>query len=186
MIRYEACGISSYLWTKGQVHTDGKGMEYKRLQDGHLYGEKTMLHCYRKPNRTKKRTFKACDAARIAREVVRDDPATTPEEVLACIAKGMGFTHISLTRQTVVESAVDLRKVPIKPALLLVEKLLISLLKRFEWLKKALGPILIALKKAIELADKVDRLDPPQEEVDKVINKDKCNCKDAPKIRETR
>jgi len=54
---------------------------------------------YNKPNRTKIRTFTSCDVARIAREVVRDE-GSTPEEVLACIAKGLGFTHISLSRTT--------------------------------------------------------------------------------------
>lgn len=136
--------------------------------------------CYEKPNRTARRYFKTCDAARIAREVIRDDPETTPEEVLACIAKGLGFTHISLSRQRVVESGVSLGKVPIKPALTLLQKLLVELTKKSNLLKRLLGPSLAALKKALDLIEKIDTLDPPQEEVDKAINKDKCKCKDQP------
>jgi len=133
--------------------------------------------CINRPNRTGRRYFTACDAARIAREVVRDDPETTPEEVLACIAKGFGFTHVSLSRLRVVESAVILTKIPIKPTLLLLEKLLVRL-ARTDTFKKLLGPILATIKKAIELADKIDTIDPPQAEVDDVINPGKCRCKD--------
>lgn len=134
--------------------------------------------CYNKPNRTRVRTFTACDAARIAREVVRDDKETTPEEVLACIAKGFGFTHISLSRVRVVESSIILTKIPIKPTLTLLGKLLEVLTKRSDLLKRLLGPSLAALKKAIDLADKIDTIDPPQAEVDQVINPQKCRCKD--------
>jgi len=143
------------------------------------------LVCINRPNRTKRRYFKACDAARIAREVVRDDPETTPEEVLACIAKGFGFTHVSLSRLRVVESSI------IKPkhALVILQKsipLLEKLLNKFPWLRW-LGPLVPALKKALDFINKVDTLDPPQTEVDDVINKEKCNCDkeknkiDAPK-----
>jgi hypothetical protein len=77
----------------------------------------------------------------------------------------------------VVESAVILTKIPIKPTLLLLEKLLAKL-GGMNAFKKLLGPILAALKKAIELADKIDTIDPPQAEVDDVINPGKCKCKD--------
>lgn len=137
--------------------------------------------CYNKPNRTKKRTFSTCDAARIAREVVRDEPEATPETVLACIAKGFGFTHISLSRIRMVESGIGLGKVPIKPAVIILEKALIKLSK-IDLFKKALGPILIAVKKIIDLADKIDTIDPPQKEVDDVIDKERCKCKDQPKL----
>ncbi len=140
--------------------------------------------CITRPNRSKKRTFKPCDVARIAREVVRDDPETTPEEVLGCIAKGFGFTHISLSRLRAVESGVNLGKVPIKPVLTLLEKLIQNLAKRSEAFKKALGPVAVALKKLIDIADKIDTIDPPQAEVDDVINKEKCKCKDQPKPEE--
>lgn len=134
--------------------------------------------CYNKPNRTQRRYFTACDAARIAREVIKDDPETTPEEVLACIAKGFGFTHISLSRLRVVESAVIFTKIPIKPTLTILGKLLEKLAERSSLFKRLLGPALVALKKAIELADKIDTIDPPQAEVDNVINPGKCRCKD--------
>lgn len=134
--------------------------------------------CYNKPNRTKKRVFTACDAARISREIVNDDPETTPEEVLACIAKGFGFSHVSLSRVRVVESAVIFTKIPIKPTLTLLAKLLEKVYERSTLLKRLLGPSLAALKKAIELADKIDTIDPPQAAVDDVINPGKCRCKD--------
>lgn len=134
--------------------------------------------CYNKPNRTKKRVFTACDAARIAREIVKDDQETTPEEVLACIAKGFGFSHVSLSRVRVVESAVIFTKIPIKPTLTILGKLLEKLAERSNLLKRLLGPSLAALKKAIELADKIDTIDPPQAPVDEVINPQKCRCKD--------
>jgi len=133
------------------------------------------LVCINRPNRTRRRHFSACDAARIAREVVNDDPDTTPEEVLACIAKGFGFTHISLSRLRVVESSI------IKPkhALVILKKsipLLEKLLNKFPWLKW-LGPLVPALKKALDFISKIDTLDPPQAEVDDAINKEKCKCK---------
>ena len=134
--------------------------------------------CINRPNRTERRYFKSCDAARIAREVVRDDPETTPEEVLACIAKGFGFTHISLSRVRVVESAVIFTKIPIKPTLTILAKLLEKLAETSRLLKRLLGPALVVLKKAIDLADKIDIIEPPQAEVDDVINPGKCRCKD--------
>lgn len=133
---------------------------------------------YNKPNRTKKRVFVSCDAARIAREIVKDDSETTPEEVLACIAKGFGFSHISLSRVRVVESGIILTKIPIKPTLTLLGKLLEKLARKSDLLKRLLGPSLVALKKAIELADKIDLIEPPQAQVDDVINPQKCRCKD--------
>ncbi len=139
--------------------------------------------CIQRPNRTKRRYFSSCDAARIAREVVRDDTETTPEEVMACIAKGFGFTHVSLSRTTVVESSI-LTKIPVKPTLTILQKLIEALIRKYPWLKTGTGPIIVALKRAIELADKVDILEPPQAEVDKVINKEKCKCKDQPTPKE--
>ena len=57
-------------------------------------------YCFNRPNRKNKRYFSACDAARIAREVVKDR-GLTPEEVLACVAKGLGFTHIIVNKKNV-------------------------------------------------------------------------------------
>jgi len=131
-----------------------------------------------RPNRTKRRYFRACDAARIAREVVKDDPETTPEEVLACIAKGFGFTHVSLSRLRVVESGIQIRPKDVvvltKTALTLLEKIAV----KFPRVGKILGPIVAALKKAGDYLQKIDTIDPPQQEVDDVINKLKCNCKE--------
>jgi len=142
-----------------------------------------MLKCYNKPIRTKKRIFRTCDAARIAREVVKDDPEATPEEVLGCIAKGFGFTHISLSRMTSLQSNIGITKVPIKPTLLILEKLLVKISKQSATLKALLIPVLATLKKLIGMADKIDLIEPPQAEVDDVINKDKCNCKTKTKIK---
>lgn len=134
--------------------------------------------CYEKPNRTRVRVFTACDAARIAREVVRDDTETTPEEVLACIAKGFGFSHISLSRVRVVESAISLDKKAIMPLLLTLLKLIEKGRQKAGVLKDFLGPIFVILKKIIDAVDNIKTLDPPQQEVDDVISPSKCKCKD--------
>jgi len=126
-----------------------------------------------------------CDAARIAREVVKDDPETTPEEVLACVAKGFGFTHISLSRVRTVESAVVLTKIPIKPILSLLKRSLTQL-SRVKVLRDYLGPILVILDKVIDIADILDATEPEQKKVEEVINKDKCNCKIKEKPQPTR
>lgn len=131
-----------------------------------------------RPNRTRIRYFTSCDAARIAREVVRDDPETTPEEVLACIAKGFGFSHISLSRVRVVESGISLDKKAIMPLLLTLLKLIEKGRSRAGVLKDFLGPIFVILKKVIDMIDKIKTLDPPQKEVDDVISRSKCRCKD--------
>lgn len=136
-----------------------------------------VLKCYQKPNRSKKRVFRTCDVVRIAREVLRDDEETTPEELLACIAKGLGFTHISLSRQRVLESVV-LSKIPAKPTLAIIVGLLTKLALQYKLLSRYIGPILGLLKKLYDYIDKLERLfDIEQKPVDEVINKEKCNCK---------
>ncbi len=131
------------------------------------------------PNRTKKRYFSACDAARIAREVVKDQKAT-PEEVLACIAKGLGFTHISLSRQRVVESGVILKKDTVVGLVLILKKASVILLRRFPKIAKYVIPI---IKGIDALVDAIDAIidSPDQAKVDDAIDKDKCKCKDQPK-----
>lgn len=66
--------------------------------------------------RGKPRYFSACDVARVARNAV-DDRGYTPESVLACTAKGLGFTYLGLGKDTagaalskddVISEAVDL------------------------------------------------------------------------------
>jgi len=135
------------------------------------------LKCYNKPNRTRVRTFKVCDAARIAREVNKDDGNMTPEIIMACIAKGFGFTHISLSRPgTVVVSAINLSKTTtllrkgVEAALSLSRKLDI----------KSISNLLI---RAIEIIDAIDILidgifqQPGQERVDDVLPEGVCQCK---------
>lgn len=133
------------------------------------------------PNRKKRRYFTACDAARIAREVIKDDSTTTPEEVLACIAKGLGFSHISLSRQRTTESGVSLVKPTISIVKLILKKSL-PLLKAARWkaLVAALGTLLSALDKLETLIDLIfDQ--PKQSKVEDAINPEKCKCKDQPK-----
>jgi hypothetical protein len=55
-------------------------------------------YCFNKPNRKNARYFQTCDAARIANEVVKDNPLINRVHVLACIAKRMGFTHVCLLK----------------------------------------------------------------------------------------
>lgn len=137
-----------------------------------------VIKCYDKPNRSKPRYFKTCDAARISREVIRDDPETTPEEVLACIAKQLGFTHISLSRQRVVESSLVITKLPTKATILITISVLIKLAKISKRIAKILGPVIALLRKIIDAIDKIERLfDIEQAPVDDVINPDKCRCK---------
>lgn len=115
-----------------------------------------------------------CDAARIAREVVRDR-GDTPEEVLACIAKGLGFTHISLSRTRVMEGniAVILTRLPaiLTPLIILIR----TLAKKYGWLWPIVKKLL-EIKKAWE--DVMDFLDttPPSAKVEDVFG-EKCKCK---------
>lgn len=134
-----------------------------------------------RPNRTRIRYFRACDAARIAREVVKDDPETTPEEVLACIAKGMGFTHISLSRQRTADASVSLRKDTIISILKLAKKGLEIATQKFSFLRRYIIPILQGINDLIQLVDSLRLFDPDSSPVEEVINKDKCKCKDEPK-----
>lgn len=131
-----------------------------------------------RPNRKNIRTFSSCDVARIAREVVRDESEATPETVLACIAKGFGFTHISLSRIRTVESGISLDKKAIMPLLLTLLKIIEKGRARAGLLKEFLGPIFVILKKIIDMVDKIKTLDPPQAEVDDVIDPNRCKCKD--------
>jgi hypothetical protein len=53
---------------------------------------------YYRPNRKKPRYFKPCDVARIAKNCVQDNELPA-ELVLAYVARGLGFTHISLHKR---------------------------------------------------------------------------------------
>jgi len=135
-----------------------------------------VAECRPKANRTKKRVFNSCDAARIAREVVKDDPEVTPEQVLACIAKGMGFTHISLSRQRSVESSVSLRKSVILAILQTVKESLKRLGRKPKILAETVLFVIEGIDSVIDFIDSLDLFDPSSEEVDKVIQPGKCEC----------
>jgi hypothetical protein len=115
-----------------------------------------------------------CDAARVAREVVRDND-DTPEEVLACIAKGLGFTHISLSRPTVVQSGFP-EVIAELPAVL--EKLIVILkilMKKYSWLIPLVKNLVDILDKGKSLWDKLVDL-PKQILVTEAVH-GKCQCK---------
>lgn len=131
----------------------------------------------KKPKRSKPRYFSACDAARVARQALYDDPELTPEIVLACIAKGLRFQYISLSRVEVVESGVNLSKVDPRLAMLGLKKVIELIEKGTPFFKKVLLPLVPALKKALDYLSKVDTIDAPQQAVDDVIPKGKCECK---------
>ena len=125
------------------------------------------------------RFFKSCDAARIAKNVVLDQKER-PEEVLACIAKALGFTHISLSReQKTVEAGVNLSKGTVTTIVRTAKSFLNFLKRRFPDFAARIGAI-------IEILDKVERaldvlLDQPeQERVEDVLPPGKCNCNFEP------
>jgi hypothetical protein len=53
-------------------------------------------YCFERPNRKEVRHFKSCDVARIAR-FAASNPNYGRTHVLACTAKGLGFTHVCLS-----------------------------------------------------------------------------------------
>jgi hypothetical protein len=137
------------------------------------------LKCYNKPNRKNPRYFSACDCARIAKQVIQDRNLT-PEQVLACVAKNLGFTHISLSRQASapVEASVDLAKATtlIRIFILGVER--IAKIFHITTILKRIGPILEALDVLEELLE--DIFDAPrQEPVDDVVDDSFCKCKEG-------
>lgn len=50
--------------------------------------------------KNKPRFFTSCDCARVARNVVTDQNIS-PESVIACTAKGFGFTELGLSRRAI-------------------------------------------------------------------------------------
>jgi len=137
---------------------------------------------YYKPNRTRIRTFKTCDAVRVCREVLSHDD-TTPEELLACIAKSMGFTHISLSRPTSVTASALPNVIKNLPAILTtVINALKLLAKQYGWLAVILKDLIDLLDKVRKLIDEFRSDVPDQALVDDVINKDKCNCKSVKRL----
>lgn len=113
---------------------------------------------------------------------MKDGDNVTPEMVLACIAKGMGFKKISLSREnapTQVEAGVNLSKSVnlVKIAIETVYKIAIRL---------RLVSIAAKLKLAIEAIEKLSRLiddaffEYDQIDVDEVLPKQFCKCKGVP------
>lgn len=148
-----------------------------------------MLKCYLKPARKERRVFKTCDAVRICREVLAEDAETTPEELLACIAKSLGFTHISLSRVRTVQSGALAR---VSAALLLKGVIIIldtiikaveaiqALLSRFPFVSRVIVVIelLLEAKRVIEkIVDIFSEPPPDQVPVNEALNPNKCNCK---------
>lgn len=54
----------------------------------------------RRQGRTTKRVYKPCDVSRIAIYCLNDNPSVTSDQLLACIAKRMGYTHIATAKVT--------------------------------------------------------------------------------------
>ena len=134
-----------------------------------------------KPFRTNRRFFSSCDAARIAREVVKDR-GETPEQVLACIAKGLGFTHISLSRQQAVQAG------NVRAAVLIAKSSLEILRAGLKLLRSRWPRVFSRLGRIIEALDVIDELidaifnEPEQQRVEELAV---CRCKDQPKKGET-
>lgn len=120
----------------------------------------------KKPNRKYKRYFKPCDVARIARNC-RDDNNLTGEQVIACVAKGLGFSHISTRKGgeiDVVESNVSLNK----GIIMLIMAVVRALVKDKAW-REAIERLLSS-----DIPDIVDNQESP---VDNWTGKE-CECKD--------
>lgn len=136
---------------------------------------------YYKPNRSHPRYFKMCDAARIAREVVRDNPGDTPEEVLACIAKGLGFTHISLSRTRVMEAGIGGLPAVIRNLPAVIDAIittLMALVKKYAWLWPILKNAIDLFKEVKDAIDRWEKFtEPKQAKVEDVISEGKCKCK---------
>jgi len=129
-----------------------------------------------KPNRKRIRTFKTCDAVRICHEVISDDN-TSPEALLACIAQSMGFTHLSMSRTRVIQSAQLPSLLTLRTLLLQMVRLIDRLLDRYKLPIAVIG-ILARLKKVIDdITDLIEEEPPPQKKVGDLIDRVKCNCK---------
>lgn len=141
-----------------------------------------VLKTYNKPNRSKPRYFSACDVSRIALQVV-DDRGLTPEQVLACIAKNLGFSHISLSREA--SKPVEASTISLKKTVSLMKVIvegLIKLSKRYNlsWLTDRLSKLVAYLD---ILDEAFDLLQPDQAKVDDVVNDNFCKCKKQTGVR---
>jgi len=133
---------------------------------------KTGKVCFTRPNRSKPRLFTVCDVARIAQQVV-DDQNEPPEVVLAYVARQLGFSHISLTRQGTVEAGVSLKKS------ISIVKIAVAQVAKIAQ-KFNVRSIVAIIGTIIEVLDKVERIidrifeNPAQEETDNFIAEGKC------------
>jgi len=134
------------------------------------------IKCYRKPNRSKPRLFHTCDAVRICDEILVNDDLT-PEQLFACLLKHFGFTHISLSRRTVVQSG-GMLVVTIRALELVVKAIeaIQKILARFPRAVKIVE-LLLGVKKAIDEIERIFGDQPDQALVEDILVKDKCNCK---------
>jgi hypothetical protein len=57
---------------------------------------RTGHYCTTVPNRKKPRYYVPCDVARIARYCLQDNPDVSPIQLLAVVAKGIGFTKVAV------------------------------------------------------------------------------------------
>ena len=133
--------------------------------------------CRYKPNRSQPRLFRPCDVARIARNCVEDN-RLRPEEVLACVAKGMGFTHVSLSRsEETVQAGISLKKGQIDLVKSLLNRILNTVKDRLPELAKGIGVILELLDRVERILDRL--LGPESEKVDEVLPAGVCSCKEG-------
>ena len=125
------------------------------------------------------RFFKPCDVARIARNCVSDNNLTE-EEVLACVAKGLGFSHISLSRRApVVAAGVSLSKGQVRTGVNLIKSVLNAIKNRFPSLLGRIGAILEFLDKLERVIDALVNA-PDQRRVEDATRPGTCECKDQP------
>lgn len=136
--------------------------------------------CYYKPNRTKPRYFKPCDVTRIAQNCVKDNKLP-PQEVLACVALGLGFKYVALDRvkqdETVDAKAVDLSKTVTlaKRAVVFVQGLLYRLKQRD--LAAKLGAVIEVLDRVVQFLDRTF-FRPTTADAEKIADSfGNCNCK---------
>jgi len=131
--------------------------------------------CYYKPNRSSPRYFSACDAGRIAQQVV-DDRLIPKEIVLACVAKALGFTTISLPKPDVVEAFVgrpSSRQVlrGVSQLLRAVSRQLASFGARLEMIDDLLGAL---DELAQQIESLVERIEARTESVANVLRNFRC------------
>jgi len=133
------------------------------------------MKCTRIINRTVPRYFTACDAARIARQVTLDRNVP-PESVIACIAKGYGYTHILLRKG---ETALDIDIGSRSARRTLSEfvdlsKKVPAVIKIFPWVRA-----ILRIAETIDvILDLIDVIQGDQgRPVDELIEPGTCNCK---------